>query len=184
MTTRRNTAEQARMEELRQKFSAIIAPPVARSMSRKAWSIDLNTVWVPWFTAHKTIGSAGTEDISNAALGAPIVLARDKSGTPRVTATGKLTYKVNPELNAAVRRQMANYVAALQEETKAIVEEAPKAYAAQVVRQQEAGDTIIKLDAATVEAFEAALAEAQAEPEAAAESETVPAPEPEPAMVG
>ena len=170
------TAEEKQLQALKLRFSSSLAPAPARSISRKAWGIDVNTVFVPYFTAMKTIGAEGVQDLPDAALGAPIVLARDKTGNVRVSKAGRLSYKVNPDLGLLIKRQQQNYIARLQQETGVIISEAPKAFAAQVVAQQAAGQPIIDQDGYDMMVFEEALAEAQAKAEAEAET---PAPEEE-----
>ncbi|MDZ4263807.1 MAG: hypothetical protein U1B30_15935 [Pseudomonadota bacterium] len=164
-----NQADVENMDSLRKRFSTSVAMAPTRTVSRKAFGLDINTVWAPFFTAHKAIGTPGTENISDAALVATTVLARDKDGNVRVSKQGKLTYRTNRELSSAARRQIDGYGAKLMEETGIITAEAPNAVAAQIKRSQEAARPIQMQDAYDVMLFEEELAK-----QAKAEAEPIP----------
>ena len=154
-------------------FQAMLAPS-SKAVSRKAWGIDVSTVWLPYFTAAKTVGAVDDVDLPDDALGAPFRLRRDKdTNEVRFSATGRPMFYVAPELNALVNRARDNYVAGLIQQVAVVQEESPDAFNAQVDRQQRAGAPIIHteetdLSDANTKAQEAALAEATGKAQEAA----------------
>jgi hypothetical protein len=60
------------MEYLR--FKSLFRPRTKKVQGRKVWSLDLETFWIPVFTASNTIGET---NIPSDALGAPLRLAVD-----------------------------------------------------------------------------------------------------------
>ena len=56
----------------------LLKPVTNKSSSRKVWAIDLETVWVPFFTATNAMG--GTS-IPHEALGCPLRLAYNKDNS-------------------------------------------------------------------------------------------------------
>ena len=148
-------------------FMATLAPS-SKAVSRKAWGIDVATIWTPYFTAAKTIGAVDDTDLPDAELGAPFRLRRDKdTNEVKFSNTGRPMFTVAPHLNDLVNRARDNYVAGLMSQTAAVMDERPEAYHAQVERQHNAGAPIMvkeqdDLDMATLAAQEAALAAAQA----------------------
>ncbi|MDD4986305.1 MAG: hypothetical protein PHQ43_11060, partial [Dehalococcoidales bacterium] len=58
--------------------SALLMPRAESKSDRRAWSIPLLGVWVPFFTA---TNAAGESAIPSEVLGAPIRLQRNKDGT-------------------------------------------------------------------------------------------------------
>ena len=53
--------------------------------ARRVWSIDLETVWLPFFTATNTMGDT---TVPADALGAPIRLAYNQDGTVKFSKGG------------------------------------------------------------------------------------------------
>ena len=170
-------------------FQAMLAP-TSKSVSRKAWGIDVSTVWLPYFTAARVTGAIHDLELSDADLGAPFRLRRDKdTGEVKFSQSGRPMFSVTPNLNDMVNRARENYIAGLHQVTRAVMDENPDSFKAQVERQQRAGDPIITsqnsaLELAVMAQLEAALAAAP-EPVAAAAApvETAPAPAPEPELV-
>ncbi len=153
------------------------APP-----SRRVWSIDLEAVWLPFFTATNTMGNTA---IPSEALGAPIRLAYNQDGAVKFSKTGKPVTKVVKDLADSVRLVRENFVAGLQAYSNGVATENPDGYGAEVQKAQEAGQPIIandsrKLsDAIAKQLAEAMEAELKAKPEAVAEPEPKPkAPKP------
>ena len=148
-------------------FMATLAPS-SKAVSRKAWGIDVATIWTPYFTAAKTIGAVDDTDLPDAELGAPFRLRRDKdTNEVKFSNTGRPMFTVAPHLNDMVNRARDNYVAGLLAQTRAVMDERPDAYRDQVERQHKAGAPIVvkeqgDLELAELALHEAALAAAQA----------------------
>ena len=157
-------------------IKALLVPPTSGGASRRAWSIDVESTWVPFFTATNVMGET---TLPEEVLGAPIRLAKSPDGDVRFTKTGRPIMRVAPELNAQIGIVRENFVAGLQAYTGSVMEERPDAYGLQVKANQDAGNPLIDQDGsdvlAAVEAAKAALEEecAPAE-EAAPEPETPP----------
>jgi hypothetical protein len=146
-------------------FYGTMLAPSTKAISRRAWGIDVETFWVPVFTAAKVMGQA--LDLPDESLGAPIRLAHDKDGAVKFSQSGKPTFRVDSRLNEYVNRARENYIAVNLAYVGEVAQERSKTYKAQVERQQLAGQPLIDADDAALdeavqlmhEAAEAALAE-------------------------
>ena len=69
MTATPTNGAAPKVSTVKANFMATLAPS-SKSVSRKAWGIDVSTVWVPYFTAAKTIGALDDTDLPDAELGA------------------------------------------------------------------------------------------------------------------
>ncbi len=148
---------------------------------KKVWSIDLQTVWIPFYIAANANGDA---NVSREALGAPLRLAKEKDGTVRFSDSGKPIVRVAKELTDKIKAARENYVASLMDFTGKVIKGNAEGYKNEVLACQKAGAPI---NAATATDLEAAIAareartatdEAEAVVEAAASkapSELVPA---------
>ena len=151
-------------------IKALLVPPTSGGTSRRAWSIDVESTWVPFFTATNVMGETTLPD---EVLGAPIRLAKSPDGDVRFTKTGRPIMRVAPELNSQIAIVRENFVAGLQSYTGSVMEERPDAYGSQVAAQQAAGNPLTEQDGSDVlAAMEAA--------KAALEEECAPAEEPAP----
>ena len=158
--------------QVKAQFRAMLAPN-SKAVSRKAWGIDVSTIWLPYFTAAKTVGALDDADLPDASLGAPFRLRRDKdTNEVRISQSGRPMFYVAPELNAMVNRARDNYVAGLVQQTAAVHDESPELYEAQVARQQLVGNPIIDSENADMAVAVIAHAEAEAEAAALAEAAT------------
>ena len=159
------------VSHVKAQFQAMLAP-TSKPVSRKAWGIDVSTIWLPYFTAAKTIGAVDDVDLPDEDLGAPFRLRRDrKTNEVRFSDTGRPMFTMATGLNDMVNRARDNYVAGLMMQTRAVMDEVPDAYKAQVERQYKAGTPVIaKEDSDLAEATEALLASiaSVADPEPAA----------------
>ena len=72
-------------------ISALLKPMPCKGTDRRAWSIPLQGVWIPFFTATNT---AGETAIAAEALGAPLRLQRNPDGTPKFGNTGRPVIRV------------------------------------------------------------------------------------------
>jgi len=134
-------------------IKALLAPTSNSRGSRRAWSIDVENIWVPFFTATNVMGET---DLADDVLGAPIRLAKGKDGEVRFTQTGRPVMRVQSELNSQITIVRENFVAGLQAYTGLVQNERMDDYAARVATQQGAALPILEQDAAD-------LAEAVAE---------------------
>jgi hypothetical protein len=162
-------------------IKALLAPNRSAKGSRRAWGIDVEGVWVPFYTATNVMQETAIPD---EVLGAPIRLAKDRDGEVRFSTSGRPVMRVHPELNAQINLARENFVAGLQSFTGGVMEERPDAYREAVEAQQAAAKAIFEAEAKDIAAAEEKLrAQAQAEATpAAGEARPVPeAPKPTPA---
>lgn len=124
-------------------FSTMLAPS-SKAISRRAWGIDVETFWVPVFTAAKAMGQA--LDLPDEALGAPLRLAKSKDGSVRFGTNGRPVFRLAGDLNAYVTRARENYVAANLEYVGIVQTERPDAYKEQVERQHRLGEPLRQSD--------------------------------------
>jgi hypothetical protein len=152
-------------------IKALLAPTGNSRNSRRAWSIDVESVWVPFFTATNVMGETKLPDD---VLGAPIRLAKSPDGEVRFTQSGRPVMRVHPELNSQIGIVRENFVAGLQTYVGSVQSERPDAYGVQVARQQAAGQPVMEADQLDIlEAVEKLRKEAEA---AAARAEHAPDP--------
>lgn len=149
-------------------IKALLKPNGAKPQGRRVWSIDLESIWLPFFTATNTMGDTA---LSAEALGAPLRLAYDKDGTPKFSQTGRPVVRVVKEIADSVRLIRENFVASLATYTHGIVAECPDGYKAQVLAAQAAGQPIVDHDKAALIAITAQAEESQAAAQAQAEAQ-------------
>jgi len=159
----------------------LLKPTANKATSRKVWSIDLETVWLPFFTATNAMGDTA---IPHEAIGAPMRLAYNQDGSVKFSKAGKPVVKVAKDISDNVRLVRENFVAGLQTYANTVFNENGEAYKAQITKAVEAGNPIQrhdkeKLDEAMEKLVEQAIAEAEkAEPQTEVptqERELVPA---------
>jgi hypothetical protein len=147
-------------------ITALLAPAKGSKGSRRAWGIDVESVWVPFFTAtnvdHKTF-------IDDDILGAPIRLAKTKDGEVRFDQNGRPRMRVAPELNAQVTLVRENFVSGLMAYTGNIIAERPDDYREQVEAAQLAATAVFEQQAHDV-ALAVELLRQQEEAQAALEA--------------
>lgn len=142
---------------IKAQFQAMLSP-TSKSVSRKAWGIDVSTIWIPYFTAAKAIGAVDEDDLPNSDLGAPFRLRRDKNTNEvKFSQTGRPLFSVAPKLNDMVNRARDNYIASLLMQTRAVMDENPDGYRDQVERQYKAGAPIVQKDQAALDDAQLAL---------------------------
>ena len=82
------------VSHVRAQFQAMLAP-TSKPVSRKAWGIDVSTIWLPYFTAAKTIGAVDDVDLPDEDLGAPFRLRRDrKTNEVRFSDNGRPMFTI------------------------------------------------------------------------------------------
>lgn len=151
-----------------QYIKTLLKPNGSKPQGRKVWSVDLESVWLPFFTASNV-----TEDthIPHEALGAPLRLAYQADGAVKFSNSGRPVIRVAKELQDNIKLVRENFVAGLQGFTQAVVTERLDEYRTQVKLSQEAGKPIVKrdkmeLDKALIEMASKVAQDAQAQVEA------------------
>lgn len=143
---------------------------------RKVWSIDLETVWLPFFYATNIQGDTS---ISAEALGAPLRLVYNADGSVKFSRTGRPIYKVAKELSDEIKLIRENFVATLQSFANSVININQEAYKAELEKAKQAGEPIInhdmlKLNEALARLREKEIAEALAKAEASVKAEAEP----------
>lgn len=139
----------------------LMRPNGQQPRGRKVWSIDLETVFVPFFTATNVDGLSA---MPLEALGAPLRLAYDADGSVKFSKSGKPVIKVVKDIQDAVRLMRENLVAELQQYTANVRSKQKDAYTEHVRLSLEAGAPIVERDRQALdEAIRLALEEAMAQ---------------------
>lgn len=158
-------------------IKSLLSPTTKAKSSRRIWSVDLETVWLPFFTATNTMGDTA---IPHDALGAPLRLAYAKDGSVKFGASGRPVVKVAKSITESVSLIRENFVAHLQEYAETVATERQTDYAGQVEMAQKAGVPITNHDSEQLDmAIQAQLAEAIRQAECQGETEADPDPDPE-----
>ena len=147
-------------------IKALLQPSSRKQAGRKAWGIDLEQVWIPFFLATNTTGDTC---LPPASLGAPIRLAYDADGSVRFSKTGRPVTKIEKELSGSIRVVRDNFTAGLQGFTEQVITANEAGYKTQIKLAHKAGSPIMAKDKANLDkafalAMERAMAEAEAEP--------------------
>lgn len=124
-------------------ITSLVTPGPGVQSGKKSWSVDVESVWVPFFTATNTMGDT---EISPETLGAPIRLATDKAGNVRFTQSGRPSMRIAPELTQQIRIVRENFVASLMDFSGTVMEEHAEAYAAKVKLNQDAATPVLAQD--------------------------------------
>jgi septum formation inhibitor MinC len=124
-------------------IKALLIPNGHKPKGRKVWSIDLETVWLPFYTATNTMGET---HISPDALGAPLRLGYDADGSVKFSKTGRPVVKVAKELSDNIRLVRENFSASLISYANGVIAENPEGYKEQVEQARQAGEPIVKKD--------------------------------------
>jgi hypothetical protein len=156
-------------------IAMLLRPAPSKPQGRKVWSVDLETVWLPFFTASNVVGATV---LPLEALGAPLRLAYGKDGLPKFNPTsGKPVIRVAKELGEGVKMVRENFVANLQHFSATVRKANPEGYKAEVLASAEAGKPITQADKMAIDkAISEAMAEALAS-KAEAPAPEAPAPE-------
>jgi len=132
--------------------------------ARRVWGIDLEQVWLPFFTATNTMGDTA---IPADALGCPIRLGYNADGSVKFSKTGRPITKVAKDLSDSVRLVRDNFTAGLLSYANGVIADNPEGYKAQVEAARVAGEPILSKDRANLDK---AMAEQMAEAVAVAQS--------------
>jgi len=155
-------------------IKSLLAPTTKKPQGRKVWSIDLLTVWLPFFTATNTMQDTA---IPSDALGCPLRLGYDKAGVVRFTQAGRPVIRVAKDISDNVRLVRDNFTANLLSYAGEVMRDNAEAYKVQVGLAQKAGMPIYQHDLAeldkAIKAQAVAQATATAKAEAVTEAETI-----------
>ncbi len=157
-------------------IKSLLVPTAKQPQGRKVWSIDLQQVWLPFFTATNTQGDTA---IPNEAIGCPLRLGYDKTGAVRFSQAGRPVIKVAKELGDSIRLVRDNFTANLLNYAGSVIRDNSDGYKAQVQLAIKAGEPIyqhdrVQLDnALRVKAEAEAIAKVKAEAVAQAEAEAI-----------
>jgi len=163
----------------------LLLPNTKSPTGRRVWSIDLETVWLPFLMATNLMGDTS---VPADALGSPIRLAYDKDGQVKFSKSGRPVSRVAKPISDNVTLIRQNFVATLQQYTEQVAEGNKEGYGKVVTSARIAGEPIIAHDKAELSKAVAlqleeamrATAEAEAHPEAIPDDGH---PEPEPDKV-
>jgi hypothetical protein len=144
-------------------IASLCKPITNKSSSRKVWSIDLETVWLPFF---KSTNAMGNTSIPHEALGCPLRLAYNKDQSVKFSASGTPVMQVSKDISKAVKMVRDNFIAGLQSFAHETSTNHADMYNAEVTETIKAGKPISERDGAKL-----AYALAELERQAKAEEE-------------
>jgi len=153
-------------------IKTLIKPNGQQPRGRRVWSLDLESVWLPFFTATNLQGDTS---IPLDALGAPLRLGYNADGTVKFGKTGRPVIKVVKPIADSVKLVRDNFAANLMAYAEGVANDNPEGYQALVKASIDAGQPIAtrdkdNLSKAIAEAMEADIAKAKAEAEAKAKA--------------
>ena len=153
-------------------IKSLLTPTTKQPQGRRVWSIDLQQVWLPFFTATNTMGDTA---IPSQAIGCPLRLGYDKAGAVRFSQAGRPVIRVAKEIGDNIRLVRDNFTANLLNYAGAVIRDNADSYKAQVELARKAGEPIYQhdknqLDLAMPMRFPESKAVAEAEAVAKAEA--------------
>jgi len=159
------------MSETPTYIKALLQPNGKKPAGRRIWSLDLESIWLPFLTATNLQGDTA---IPVDALGAPLRLAYNQDNSVKFSRTGRPVIRVAKPIADSVKLVRENFAANILAYANEVAEKDPKGFEALQRNAFKAGKPI---NAADREALSKAVAEAQkkAMEEATAEP-TAPAP--------
>ncbi len=145
-------------------IKSLLLPTTRKAQERRVWSIALETVWLPFFTATNTVRDSS---IPLEALGAPLRLGYAKDGSVKFRDNGSPVTVVAKPVRDAVALVRENFVAQLKAHAHEIATAMPEQYNNTVKLSIKAGEPILahdrdELDKAVKLQLATAMAEAQA----------------------
>ena len=143
-------------------IQSLLTPNGRKPAGRRVWSILLETVWLPFFTATNTVGDT---HIPHDALGAPLRLSYNPDGTVKFSKTGRPVIKVEKGIADTIKMVRENFAAGLQQFAGQVMADHEDDYRTQVELAQQAGEPIqtkdnANLDRALVQAMADSVSEA------------------------
>ena len=144
-------------------IKSLLTPTTKQPQGRKVWAIDLQTVWLPFFTATNTMGDTA---IPAEAIGCPLRLGYDKAGQVKFSQAGRPAIRVAKELSDNIRLVRDNFTANLLNYAGSVIRDNADGYKAQVALAVKAGEPIYQHDRTELDKALQARAQAEAEAEA------------------
>ena len=141
-------------------IKSLVTPTTKQPQGRKVWSIDLQQVWLPFFTATNTMGDTA---IPSDAIGCPLRLGYDKAGQVRFSQAGRPVIRVAKEIADNVKMVRDNFTANLLNYTGSVMRDNAEGYKAQIETAKKAGEPIYQHDKNQLSSALKARAEAEAE---------------------
>jgi len=151
-------------------IKSLLIPNGNKPRGRRVWSLDLESIWLPFFTATNLQRDTA---IPLDALGAPLRLGYDQDGSVKFSKSGRPVVKVAKPIADSVKLVRENFAANLVAYAEGVAQDNPKGYEALQKRASKAGQPIATADKKNMDK---AIAEAMAKSMAEAEAEA-PAPE-------
>jgi hypothetical protein len=149
------------MAETPNYIRALLVPNGKKPAGKRVWSIDLETIWLPFFTATNTMGDTA---IPSDALGAPVRLGYNQDGSVKFSKTGRPVLKVAKDIADSVRLIRENFATGLIVYATQVSADNPEGYKAQLELAREAGAPITAKDSAQLsKAIAQQVADAMAE---------------------
>jgi hypothetical protein len=140
---------------------ALLVPNGKKPAGKRVWSIDLEAIWLPFFTATNTMGDTA---IPSDALGAPVRLGYNQDGSVKFSKTGRPVLKVAKDIADSVRLIRENFATGLIVYATQVSADNPDGYKAQLELAKEAGEPIRTKDSDQLsKAMAQQLADAMAE---------------------
>lgn len=124
-------------------IKSLLLPTAKSPRGRRVWSIDLETVWLPFLTATNTMGDTA---IPADALGSPIRLAYEKDGSVKFSRSGRPITKVAKPISESVTLVRQNFVANLLQYAEDVANSRKDAFAKWLEIANKAGQPIIAHD--------------------------------------
>jgi len=154
-------------------IKSLLTPNGKQPASRRVWSISLESVWLPFFTATNLNGDTA---IPVDALGAPLRLAYAQDGSVKFSKSGRPVIRVAKPIADSVKLVRENFAANLVAYAEGVAQDNPKGFEALQKKAQKAGQPILtqdraNMDKAIAEAMEKSRAEAEATAHAEAHAE-------------
>ena len=149
-------------------IKSLVTPTTKQPQGRKVWSIDLQQVWLPFFTATNTMGDTA---IPSDAIGCPLRLGYDKAGQVRFSQAGRPVIRVAKEISDNVKLVRDNFTANLLNYAGSVMRDNAEGYQAQIETARKAGEPVYQHDKNQLSNALKARAEAEAEAIAKCEAE-------------
>ena len=146
-------------------IKSLVTPTTKQPQGRKVWSIDLQQVWLPFFTATNTMGDTA---IPSDAIGCPLRLGYDKAGQVRFSQAGRPVIRVAKEIADNVKLVRDNFTANLLNYAGGVMRDNAEGYKAQIETAKKAGEPIYQHDKNQLSNALKARAEAEAKAQAEA----------------
>jgi len=154
-------------------IKSLLTPNGKKPTGRRVWSLDLESIWQPFFFATNLQGDTA---IPLDALGAPLRLAYNQDGSVKFSKSGRPVIKVAKPIADSVKLVRENFAANLVAYAESVAEANPKGYETLQRNAIKAGKPIVTADNANMrKAVAEAMEKSMAEAEAPAPAET-PAP--------